>query len=191
MQGTDQERLDTFDRLFKKLKANREKVPLEQLQTKYAEPYNALVAELTEAADWFADTYIDLLKFPTHPRDTAGNEWLQRKIEIIRQQEAGPGGLVEQYRAALIDRLDMREYRDKVWRIYDRLEREAFDPYWQRHNKWIGPPGRRWIYNDIFKKYWWEPKDGSPACWINRDYTGQDSRFPPHIKEDKEEAAKT
>lgn len=80
----------------------------------------------------------------------------------------------------------MEEYRQLVWEIYNRLEVEAFDPYWQRHNRWIGPPDRRWIYNDIIKKFWWPKKEKYPAsgCWINQDYTGHDTRFPPHIKED-------
>ena len=43
---TDGERLQKFDADFQKLKKNREKVPLEQLQTRYADAYNALVAEV-------------------------------------------------------------------------------------------------------------------------------------------------
>lgn len=189
---TDGERLQKFDADFEKLKKNREKVPLEQLQTRYADAYNALVAEVQAGADWFADTYIDLLvgHFPRHPKDIAGNEWLDKLIAAIREQEAKPGGRVERYRAALLARLDMEEYRQLVWEIYNRLEVEAFDPYWQRHNRWVGEPGRRrWIYNDITRKFWWPKTEGYPesGCWINRDYTGHDSRFPPHIKEDPPE----
>ena len=185
MEGTVKERLDAFDRAFKKLKANREKVPLEILRTKYAAPYEATVKAVLEGADWFADEYIRVLDFPRHPADKAANEWLQRKIDAIIKQEAKPGGLVEQYRAALIDRLDMDEYHDLVWRRYDRLLREAFDPYWQRHNRWTGKPGNRWIYNDIFKKFWHPPCEKYPSGgWINSDYTGWDGRFPPNIGED-------
>lgn len=85
-----------------------------------------------------------------------------------------------------LERLDLKEYEQLVWEIYNRLEVEAFDRYWQRHNRWIGPPDRRWIYNDITRKYWWPNKEKFPAtggCWINRDYTGHDTRFPPHIKD--------
>ena len=186
---TDGERLKKFDADFDRLKKNREKVPLEQLRTRYADAYNALVAEVQAGADWYAGAYISLLvgHFPRHPKDAAGNEWLDRKIAAIRAEEEKPGGRVERYRAALIDRLDMEEYRQLVWEIYNRLEVEAFDPYWQRHNRWVGEPGRRrWIYNDIIRKYWWPKTEGYPAsgCWINHDYTGHDSRFPPNIKED-------
>lgn len=188
---TDGERLQKFDADFEKLKKNREKVPLEELRTRYADAYNALVAEVQAGADWFADAYINLFisHFPLHPKDTAGNEWLDKRIAAIREQEAKPGGRVERYRAALLERLDRREYDQLVWEIYSRIEVEAFDPYWQRHNRWVGEPGRRWIYNDITKKFWWPKTEDHPesGCWINQDYTGHDSRFPPHIKEDPEQ----
>ena len=183
MEGTVKERLDAFDRAFKKLKANREKVPLEILRTKYAAPYEATVKAVLEGADWFADEYIRVLDFPRHPADKAGNEWLQRKIDAIIKQEAKPGGLVEQYRAALIDRLDRDEYETLVWKRYDRLLREAFDPYWRRHCKRLDSG---WIYNRIFKKFWWPKTEGYPdsGCWINNDYSGKDYRFPPQLKEE-------
>ena len=186
---TDGERLKKFDADFDRLKKNREKVPLEQLRTRYADAYNALVAEVQAGADWYAAAYISLLvsHFPRHPKDAAGNEWLDRKIAAIRAEEEKPGGRVERYRAALLERLDLKEYEQLVWEIYNRLEVEAFDPYWQRHNRWIGPPDRRWIYNDITGKYWWPNKEQFPTsggCWINRDYTGHDTWFPPKIKED-------
>ncbi len=193
---TDGERLQKFDADFERLKKNREKVPLEQLRTRYADAYNALVAEVQAGADWYADAYINLLvgHFPRHPRDQAGNEWLDKRIAAIREQEAKPGGRVERYRAALLERLDMEEYRQLVWEIYNRLEVEAFDRYWQRHNRWVGEPGRRWIYNDITGMFWCGP-DRRPdhwkekgiftgGCWISQDWGKQDTRYPPHIKED-------
>ena len=181
MEGTVKERLDAFDRAFKKLKANREKVPLEILRTKYAAPYEATVKAVLEGADWFADEYIRVLDFPRHPADKAGNEWLQRKIDAIIKQEAKPGGLVEQYWAALIDRLDRDEYETLVWKRYDRLLREAFDPYWQRHCFRLASG---WIYNDILRKFWLPSESGKSGGWINSDYSGRDGRFPPQMKED-------
>ena len=72
---TDGERLRKFHAHFERLQTNREKVPLEQLRTRYADAYNALVAEVQAGADWFADAYIKLLvgHFPRHPKDAAGN----------------------------------------------------------------------------------------------------------------------
>lgn len=182
---TDGQRLKRFHADFEKLRHNREKVPLQQLQTKYARSYNTLVAEVIDGADWFFRKYMETLAFPTHPQDTAGNEWLAKQISAITAEERNPGGLVERYRAALVDRLDMDEYENLVWQSYDRRLREAFDPYWQRHCRWVGEPGNRWIYNDIFKKFWLSPCEGYPAGgWINNDYSGWDGRFPPHLKEE-------
>lgn len=179
---TDSQRLKRFHADFEKLKNNREKVPLQQLQTKYARSYNTLVAEVIDGADWFFRKYMETLAFPTHPQDTAGNDWLAKKISTIEADEQAPGGLVGRYRAALIDRLDMDEYENLVWQGYDRRLREAFDPYWQRHCRRLESG---WIYNDIFKKFWLPPCDGYPSGgWINNDYSGWDGRFPPRIKEE-------
>jgi len=182
----DRKWLDKFDADMEKLKHNREKVPLEALQTRYARAYNTLVAEVECDADWWAKRYLEVLAFPRHPQDTAGNEWLDKRIAAILQEEQRPGGRVEQYKKALIQGLNREAFEHLVWEIYDRMEREAFDPYWQRHCFWTGPPGNRWIYNDIIQKFWQakdktEPTDG---CWINSNYTGQDPRFPPNIKEE-------
>lgn len=190
---TDGERLRKFHADFAQLKKNREKVPLEQLRTRYAKAYNALVAEVESGAAWYADTYINLLvsHFPRHPRDQAGNEWLDKRLAAIRRQEAEPGRRVERYRAALLDRLNLEEYEQLVWEIYNRLEVEAFDPYWQRHNRRLESG---WIYNDITGMFWCDP-DRRPddwkerdiftgGCWISQDWKKQDTRYPPHIKEE-------
>lgn len=180
---TDAELLTKFEEAFKKLKRNRENVPFEQLMTQYAGPYKALLSKVTAGADWFASRYIEELAFPRHPQDTEGNAWLDNRIEAILQDEHRPGGKVERYRAALIDRLDEDEYYQLVYEIYDRLYREAFTPYWQRHCHRLEDGV---IYNDIFNKIWWPKEDGAPGngCWVTRDYTGHDIRYPPHLKEE-------
>lgn len=134
-----------------------------------------------DGADWFYRRYMVALAFPTHPMDTAGNEWLAHRIAAIDADEKKPGGLVDQYRAALIDRLDIEEYYELIYRSYERRLREAFDPYWQRHCRRLESG---WIYNDIFGKFWWPKTEEYPAsgCWINSDYTGHDRRYPPHIE---------
>lgn len=180
---TDGERLRKFKADFARFKRNREQVPLDQLRTRYADAYNALEREVLIGADWFADTHIArfISRFPRSPQDIAGNKWLDRRLAAIRQEEGKPGRRVEQYRAALLEQLDWEEFERFVFEIYNRLEAEAFDPYWQRHNRWVGEPGQRWIYNDITRKFWYEPGDGKAGYWINSDYTGRDGRFPPHI----------
>ena len=191
---TVKERFAKFDADFERLKRNREQVPLQKLQTTYAEPYNALVAEITAYADWYAEQYLGTLlpHLPRHPKDTAGNEWLDKRIAAILQQEARPGGLVEKRRAALIDRLDKEEFELAVYQIYERCLEEAFDPYWQRHNRWVGKPENRWIYNDIIERFWLPPgKDAHwpDGAWIDKDYNVYTTNWPPHIKEDTEKEA--
>ncbi len=138
---TDGERLQKFEADFAKLRHNRQKVPLEQLRTRYAKAYNALVAEVLAGADWFADTYINLLTgaFSRRPEDTAGNEWLDQRIVSILEEERRPGGRFERYRTALLERLDMSGFRQLVWEIYDRIQREAFDPYLTGHDFIFSP----------------------------------------------------
>lgn len=183
---TDGQRMARFYSDFEKLKQNREKIPFRTLQTKYARAYNTLVAEVEDGAAWFHRKYMEVLAFPKHPKDTVGNEWLDKRIAAIEADEKKPGGLVDQFRVALIDRMDMKEFEKLVDRSYERRLHEAFGPYWQRHNRWIGEPGHRWIYNDIFKKFWWPRTEGYPdsGCWINSDYSGKDYRYPPQMTEE-------
>lgn len=186
---TDKEWLDRLAADFDKLKKNREQVPLEKLETTYKKSYTALVASLTEAADWFADRYLQTIidGWPRHPRDKAGNDWMDKRIAIIIEQENQPGGLRDQWRAALIDHLDRAEFEELVWKRYDLCEKKAFDPYWERHNRWVGPPENRWIFNDIICRFWLPP--GADAnwpngVWLNTKSEVYSSNWPPNIGPD-------
>lgn len=176
-----------FEANFSRLKSNREKIPLEQLTTKYAKAYNKLVADIEAYAEWFAGEYIKALAIRRHPKDGAGNAWLQKKVASILEEERKPGGLYQQLRDALIEDLDQEKFRDRVWRIHDRLMREAYDPYQQRFNKWIGKPGNRWIYNYLFG-WFWNPdteRYGHPY-WMDRDWNFMSDDYPPKIGPDQE-----
>jgi len=175
------ERLDGFYKSFNKLVANRDRLSLAQLQgEKFGDAYKAVVRRVLEGATWYARYYLaSCADFPRHPKDTEGNKWMDKKIQAILAEEKAPGGLMEQCGAALIDRLSMTDFEQKVFEIYQRLEREAFAPYWRRHCHWTGEPGKRHIYNDVFFKFWW-PEHG---YWAYSDNTDRDYRFPPDIKE--------
>lgn len=186
---TDQEWFAKLDGDFGKLKRNREQVPLEKLKTTYGKSYKALTDGLIEAADWFADRYLQTLtdSWPRHPRDTAGNEWLEKRLAAIIEQENQPGRLRDRWRQALIDHLDRDEYEQLVWERFDRCRREAFDPYWQRHNRWRGEAGNRWIYNDIIQRFWLPPgKDEHwpEGAWIDSGYNVYTTNWPPAIGAD-------
>lgn len=180
---TDGQRLARFHSDFERLKHNREKVPLRQLQTRWERPYNTLVAEVMDGAVWFHRKYLEALAFPTYQQDEAGNKWLADRIAAIEADEKKPEGLLKKFETALIEHLDMDEYENLVYLSYERRLKEAFDPYWRRHCKRLDSG---WIYNRIFKKFWWPKTEGYPesGCWINQDYSGKDYRFPPQLKEE-------
>ena len=136
------QRLERFHADFEKLRRNREKVPLQKLQTTYERSYNTLVAEVMDGAVWFYRKCVELEEdFPTYPEDAAGNEWLAKCLATIGESEKKPGGLIDQFRAALIDRLDMDAYHDLVNGTYEPRLR-VFNRYWSRH--WALPaPGER------------------------------------------------
>lgn len=192
---TDKEWLDKLDRDFAKLQHNREKVPLNVLQTTYERAYNTLVAELECDADWFADAYLKCLEFPRHPKDKAGNEWLDKKIASIIKEETQPGRLRDQWRKALTQDLDREKFEELVYKRYERLLNEAFMPYWKNHCRWSGPPGNRWIYNDIIQMFWWPKHPGPNAYggeaggyWISNDRKKSDHRYGcPDIGPDPEQ----
>lgn len=182
---TASERLKKFEEDFAKLKSNRAKVPLDQLKTRYAKAYNSLVSSIEEYAEWFADEYIRTLAIQTSPEDKVGNAWLQKKVADILADERKPGGLYQLGRDALIVNLDQKEFEYRVWEIHDRLRREAYDPYHQRFNKWVGTPENRRIYNSLFDAYWKptdDPEDG--GYWIDKDGNWKGYGYPPKIGDD-------
>jgi hypothetical protein len=181
-------KMEDFNRAFLKLKGNREKVPLEQLTTRYAKAYNQLVEEVSALGEWFISEYIAQLTgaFPLHPEDTAGNEWLREQQQAIIQDERKEGGIFAQARAALIDQLNIDAFFNLSYQLYHRIEQEAFDPYWQRHCRWVGEPDNRWIYNDVTGHFWYPPgkSDQWPqGVWIDNQYNAYTTNYPPNIKE--------
>lgn len=64
----DREMMARFNDTFRKLKTNREQVPLEVLQTKYGKAYQKLTKEMADLADWFAARLRERMPFPMHPK---------------------------------------------------------------------------------------------------------------------------
>lgn len=186
---TDTEWMARLDSDFGKLKRNREQIPLEKLETTYGKSYKALIASLTEAADWFADRYLQTIAdhWPRHPKDEAGNVQLNKATAAIIAEENRPGGLRDRWREAIIAHLDRDEFENLAWERYARCEREAFGPYWERHCRWVGPPGNRWIYNDIIACFWLQP-GASPkwpsGAWITTKREVYTTNWPPSIGAD-------
>ena len=127
----DREMMARFNDTFRKLKTNREQVPMEVLKTKYGKAYQKLTKEMADLADWFAARLRERMPFPMHPKDIAGNRQLSQQIAAVLAEESQPGALMDQYRKALIDDLDYDKFLDLVWQLYHRTE-EAYEPYWQK-----------------------------------------------------------
>lgn len=121
----DREMMARFNDTFRKLKTNREQVPLEVLQTKYGKAYQKLTKEMADLADWFAARLRERMPFPMHPKDIAGNRQLSQQIAAVLAEESQPGALMDQYRKALIDDLDYDKFLDLVWQLYHRFTRTA------------------------------------------------------------------
>ncbi len=179
--------MDEFKVRFAKLKSNREKIPLEQLTTRYAKAYGELVKWIEEYADWWAWEYMKCLSIPIKADDKAGNEWLVKKSQAIIEEERKPGGRFQRIRDALIEHLDEKEFENEVWLLQERLMKEAYDPYQQRFNRWIGKPGNRWIYNSLFDAYWLpKPEYEDGGYWIKQDRSYARMGYPPNIGPDPE-----
>ena len=86
---SDTQRLERFHADFQKLKNNREKVPLQQLTTRYARSYNTLVAEvmdqfqaaLIDQLDM--DAYHDLVNGTYEPRLRVFNRYWSRHCRCL------------------------------------------------------------------------------------------------------------
>lgn len=178
--------MEEFAKKYEQFRTNRAKVPLDQLtQGKYAKAYNNLVNWIREYATWYANIYVRMLKINEDPADTAGNEALHRKMGEVLEQEYSPGGLYPQAMTDLIDRVDRDGFEDKIWRIHDRLEKEVYDPYQQRFNRWVGNPGNRWIYNSLFDAYWFpDPEYSEGGYWVKQDGHFARIDYPPRIGPD-------
>ena len=181
--------MQKFEQDFHRLKINREKIPLEQLTTRYERAYTALTDDVRAGAKWYTDNYTQTMAatWPLYEKDEAGNAWLEKKKESILQQEHQLGGLYDQQVSALLDNLDLDAFHELVYRLYVRLAAEAFDPYQQRYNRWTGQPGNRWIYNRLFG-WFWNPdteRYGQPY-WMDRDWSFRSYDYPPTIGPDPE-----
>jgi len=88
-----QERTAAFQKAIDKLEANREKVPLEQLNTRYAKAYNALCKEVEDGAEWYAEEYL--------------SNWLrflpEEKAQAILQREKAEGGRIYDLKKGLVE----------------------------------------------------------------------------------------
>ena len=162
----DGEQLARFFANFEKLCRNRERVPLERLRTEYARSYQALVTQVTQDADWFADRYLETFteNWSRDPLDAEGNALLDERVSAICQEENQPQKLRDRWREALIDRLDFAEFGQLVIDRYERCYAEAYIPYFEKHCRWRRgkEPGEYFFYNSAVDMYFSPPSEEWP-----------------------------
>lgn len=187
---TEKEHLAKFDADFQKLKHNREKVPLDELRTRYAKSYEALLDDVRANAEWWIDTYIRTVGFTVAKDDDAAVAALRKRIETILEEERRPGRLFSQAYAALIDQLDEEAFRQKAWEIYHTLDTDAYDAYFQRFNQYPADGSR--IFNSLIDGFW-EPAPSryDHPCWVDKNGLYRSADHPPIERKDLVQWMKT
>jgi hypothetical protein len=180
---------EDFVKAFKKLKSNREKVPFDELRTKYAAAYVKLENEVIGYADWFFAASVRLLveRLPLAEGDAEGARLLKDGSARICREALQGGSPYMRARSALVRRLDFDGFVNAVDEVYFKIEREIYNPYWQRHCRIVGNGSTRWVYNDIIGRFWCPPGRSSKiktGAWIDKDYNVYLRRLPPENQED-------
>ena len=188
----DREMMARFNDTFRKLKTNREQVPLEVLQTKYGKAYQKLTKEMAGLADWFAARLRERMPFPMHPKDIAGNRQLSQQIAAVLAEESQPGALMDQYRKALINDLDYDKFLDLIWQLYQRTE-EVYELL-AKIQLLARLPGRPPLDQEPHHRFLLAERPAGKRFGFIHQRGGlldgrkgeyQSAAFPPHIKGDK------
>ena len=149
--------LEQLDKALALLTVNRARIPLEELETRYAVAYKKLTDEVRRLSEWYTDAAIEALAIPTNPKDAIGNDWLRKKVARIKEEEHLPGRLYDQIRESLIRTLDWNDLGNTIYKLLQRIEVEAWEPYHRRFvtldfdNMADGRP-----YSSLLKA-WWVP----------------------------------
>lgn len=161
---------------FERFRKNRESVPLQELQTRYARSYKDLCKRIVSGADWFARSYImDLIgDFPSaSPKDA---EEIGARIADQLKADQARGGLRDQALAALIEKVDFNAFLDALYRRYHRIETEIFLPYFRRYCR---PAVDGTIYNDLIRCWWRTPPELPEGAWYQADGSVFRFDWPP------------
>lgn len=162
----DQNKLESFENAIRKLEMNRKQVPLELLTTKYRVSWEALIKEVQDLSEWYADAFIAAFQIPLDEKYEAGNVWMQKKIRLIKVEEHGPGRMYEQIRNAIPLTMSWNAFGKVVFKLYKRIEDECFSPYVRKFNRTIGDR----VYNDLFKAFWTpDPDCYGGGYWLTGD----------------------
>ena len=157
-----------------KLRRNRQNVPLDLLRTKYAAAYKALVGRITGLMGQWLWHCVDQVPWPLQA-DADIQEFEDRCAELLLSEASSPDGLYSKMEIALTEKMDPEAFSDLVRQFYEKVYANAFQPIWDKHCSWIGPPANRWIQNDLTGWAWSKRK----KSWVDRNGKAMDNCWPP------------
>ena len=160
---------NVLQKLVDQLRKNVENVPMEQLQTKYRKSYQRLTESIWEAGQQMITAIFDgYLPLPVN-EELPDTEEYRGQAKAIEEREK-KAGICDRMREALLDRQDLQAFYDEIVDYWEKVFTEAWEPYMNRHCRWVGPQNNRWIYCDVFKAFWkQDPHYSNLGHWIDSD----------------------
>ena len=154
--------MDDFSKMYErlstavaKMKNNREKVPVEVLETKYQKSYEALKREIKEAGSYVFNNLV-IMNVRIKPGDTT-ESWIKPMTDVY--SEADENGLPTKLGDALTKYCDLDLFVLYAMQMQYAFERRCYMDYWLSHTHVLGGA----YYNDIVDM-WYNQKTKS---WMN------------------------
>lgn len=155
--------------LLERLKANREKVPIALLKTKYKTAYEKLLAEIWEEAK--KELIPAMVKQPVWMPEKVRSEYAE---EIVAEFDRiyKEGGYAKKFGAALYKNYSISEARMLAGEINRKYREEMLNLFWRK--TCLYTTAENWnpenpvspsIYNDLVDKFWDEDTRG----WIRKE----------------------
>lgn len=160
------------------MRANREKVPLEMLVTKYAKPWHELLSHIGDFTKKSVTSMVlEHFSFGNDPEEVRKVIW---KMQEIISDESKSGTFTEAFRIAC------RSYSAEAVQTYleeklgPRLIFEAYGPYWVKHCR----SENGTILCDLMPGWHWKAEWG---LWTDEKEASVSLQYPPTLELLREE----
>lgn len=162
-----------------KLQNNREKVPLNDLKTKYRKAYTALINDIKDQSEYLLLDFI----FGGMPFDMSEKEEWKAFIDRAKAclKEADVARAIRKISRAIFQDYDPDKALEiAAEAICPKIRRQAYAPYWVKHCR-PGDDGEIW--NDLIQMRW-DPED---KIWEAPDRLSWRFMLPPTMELIREE----